>query len=67
MLLSSTLTNTGALIGTAEAWNLRAANVRRMGLAAMAGDIVPRWFGPAACKEQTALMDRWKVRMRRGL
>lgn len=66
MLLSATLTNTGAVIGTPEAWNLRATNVRRMGLAAMAGDIVPRWFGPAACKEQTALLEGWKVIMGRG-
>ena len=66
MLLSVTLTNTGAIIGTPEAWNLRAANVRRMGLAAMAGDIVPRWFAPATCNEQPALPDGWKVIMGRG-
>lgn len=65
-LISATLTNTGAIIGTVEAWNLRASNVRGKGLAAMAGEIVPRWFGPAACKEQTALLDGWKVIMGRG-
>ncbi|MCG7200625.1 alpha/beta fold hydrolase [Marinobacter pelagius] len=65
-LISATLTNTGAIIGTVEAWNLRAANVRAKGLAAMAGEIVPRWFGPAACKEQPALLDGWKVIMGRG-
>lgn len=66
MLISATLTNTGAIIGTPEAWNLRASNVRDKGLAAMAVDIVPRWFGPAACKEQPALLDGWKVIMGRG-
>ncbi|GAA0847435.1 3-oxoadipate enol-lactonase [Marinobacter szutsaonensis] len=65
-LISATLTNTGAIIGTSEAWNLRASNVRAKGLAAMAGEIVPRWFGPAACKEQPALLDGWKVIMGRG-
>ncbi|MBO6810328.1 MULTISPECIES: alpha/beta fold hydrolase [Marinobacter] len=65
-LISATLTNTGAIIGTAEAWNLRAANVRAKGLAAMAGEIVPRWFGRAACKEQPALLEGWKVIMGRG-
>lgn len=66
MLISATLTNTGAIIGTPEAWNLRASNVRAKGLAAMAGEIVPRWFGPSACKEQPALLDGWKVIMGRG-
>lgn len=65
-LISATLTNTGAIIGTAEAWNLRASNVRAKGLAAMAGEIVPRWFGPTACEEQPALLDGWKVIMGRG-
>lgn len=66
MLISATLTNTGAIIGTPEAWNLRASNVRAKGLAAMAGDIVPRWFGPTACDQQPALLDGWKVIMGRG-
>lgn len=65
-LLSATLTNTGPVIGTAEAWNLRATDVRQKGLVAMAEDIVPRWFGEAACKEQPALLDGWKVIMGRG-
>lgn len=65
-LLSATLTNTGAVIGTPEAWNLRSTNVRTKGLAAMADEIVPRWFGPAACKAQPALLDGWKVIMGRG-
>jgi len=65
-LETATLTNTGAIIGTEEAWSLRAANVREKGLVAMAGEIVPRWFGPNACQEQPALLDGWKVIMGRG-
>lgn len=43
-LLSATLTNTGAVIGTEELWTTRAGRVRQEGLAAMAEEIVPRWF-----------------------
>ncbi|MEX2474713.1 alpha/beta fold hydrolase [Marinobacter sp.] len=65
-LLSATLTNTGAVIGTPEAWNTRSANVLELGLSAMAVDIVPRWFGPAACEQQPALVEGWRVIMGRG-
>jgi len=65
-LLSATLTNTGAVIGTAEAWNTRSANVLERGLSAMAVDIVPRWFGSAAREKQPALLEGWCVIMGRG-
>ncbi|GAA3550719.1 alpha/beta fold hydrolase [Zobellella aerophila] len=65
-LLSAILTNTGAVIGTAEAWQTRASAVRERGLGAMAVDIVPRWFGPAACEAQPALLDGWNTIMGRG-
>lgn len=65
-LLSATLTNTGPIIGTADAWNQRAADVRAKGLAVMADGIVPRWFGATACEEQPALLAGWKVIMGRG-
>jgi 3-oxoadipate enol-lactonase len=65
-LLSATLTNTGAVIGTPDAWNTRSANVLELGLPAMAVDIVPRWFGPAACEQQPALVEGWRVIMGRG-
>lgn len=65
-LLSATLTNTGAVIGTAQAWQTRAAAVREQGLAAMAVDIVPRWFGPTACEAQPALLKGWNTVMGRG-
>ncbi|WP_288367760.1 alpha/beta fold hydrolase [uncultured Marinobacter sp.] len=65
-LLSATLTNTGAVIGTPDAWNTRSANVLKRGLSAMAVDIVPRWFGPAASEQQPALVEGWRVIMGRG-
>jgi 3-oxoadipate enol-lactonase len=65
-LLSATLTNTGAVIGTPEAWNSRSANVLELGLSAMSVDIVPRWFGPVACGQQPALVEGWRVIMGRG-
>lgn len=65
-LRSATLTNTGAVIGTADAWNQRSDNVSALGLAAMAKDIVARWFGANACKTQPALLEGWQVIMGRG-
>jgi 3-oxoadipate enol-lactonase len=65
-LISTTLTNTGAVIGTPEAWTNRSASVMKFGLDTMAVDIVPRWFGPAACDQQPALVEGWRVIMGRG-
>ncbi|WP_341581205.1 alpha/beta fold hydrolase [Marinobacter metalliresistant] len=65
-LLSATLTNTGAMIGTPDAWNTRSANVLELGLPAVAVDIVPRWFSPTACNQQPALIEGWRVIMGRG-
>jgi len=62
-LISATLTNTGAVIGTPDAWNTRSANILELGLRRMAVDIVPRWFGPAACDKQPALVEGWGVIM----
>ncbi|GHB14960.1 bifunctional 3-oxoadipate enol-lactonase/4-carboxymuconolactone decarboxylase PcaDC [Modicisalibacter luteus] len=64
-LLSATLTNTGAVIGNPDLWNTRAGRVRQEGLAAMAGEIVPRWFAPALIEAQPALAEGWKVQMAR--
>tara|TARA_R110001583_G_scaffold45917_2_gene144300 strand:- start:2629 stop:3417 length:789 start_codon:yes stop_codon:yes gene_type:complete len=66
LLISATLTNTGAVIGTPEAWATRAADVRTKGLAAMAGEIVPRWFGPQTCTAQPNLLAGWEIIMGRG-
>ncbi|MBB3139647.1 alpha/beta fold hydrolase [Halomonas organivorans] len=64
-LLSATLTNTGAVIGNAELWNTRAGRVREEGLAAMAGEIVPRWFAADLIKRVPALESGWCVQMAR--
>jgi len=65
-LLTATLTNTGAVIGSAELWNTRAGRVRVEGLAAMATEIVPRWFAPARIEAEPALREGWCVQMGRG-
>ncbi|GHE22224.1 alpha/beta fold hydrolase [Halomonas urumqiensis] len=65
-LLSLTLTNTGAVIGTAELWNTRAERVRNEGLAAMSAEIVPRWFAPACFEAEPALKSGWMTQMGRG-
>lgn len=65
-LLSVTLTNTGAVIGNPELWNTRAGRVRQEGLAAMAEEIVPRWFAPQAFEASPALKAGWCTQMGRG-
>lgn len=64
-LLSATLTNTGPVIGTPEAWRQRADMVMEKGLQTMAPDLVPRWFGPQACVAQPALVPGWCVQLGR--
>ena len=64
-LLSATLTNTGAVIGNAELWATRAGRVREEGLAAMAGEIVPRWFAPDLVARVPSLDQGWRVQMGR--
>ncbi|KJZ17520.1 MULTISPECIES: alpha/beta fold hydrolase [unclassified Halomonas] len=65
-LLSAALTNTGAVIGTSELWTTRAERVRREGLAAMSGEIVPRWFAAACFDAEPALKAGWCTQMGRG-
>ena len=65
-LLSATLTNTGAVIGTPDLWNTRAGRVRQEGLAAMSQEIVPRWFAAATFEASPALKAGWCIQMGRG-
>lgn len=65
-LLSATLTNTGAVIGNAELWSTRAGRIRQEGLAAMAREIVPRWFAPARIEAEPDLEAGWCTQMGRG-
>lgn len=65
-LLSLTLTNTGAVIGTADLWGTRAGRVRSEGLASVAEDVVPRWFAPATLEAEPSLKAGWCLQMSRG-
>ncbi|WP_367110636.1 alpha/beta fold hydrolase [uncultured Psychrobacter sp.] len=60
------LTNTGAVIGTKEAWAERAANVRQLGLAQMAENIVARWFAPNFAKQHPEIVQGWQVQLSRN-
>lgn len=65
-LLSATLTNTGAVIGSAEMWQTRAGRVRSEGLTTMSAEIVPRWFAPSRVEADPALSAGWRIAMGRG-
>ena len=60
------LTNTGAVIGTKEAWAERADNVRRLGLAEMAEAIVLRWFSPSYVEQNPDVLQGWQVQLSRS-
>lgn len=59
-LRSLLVTNTSHQIGTTEAWNLRADNVRATGLQTMAGDIVVRWFANQYLKNNGTDVQEWQ-------
>jgi pimeloyl-ACP methyl ester carboxylesterase len=65
-LLGTLLTNTGAKLGTPEAWNNRAEQIREKGLATMAPEIVPRWFANASVTSEPSLINGWVISMGRG-
>lgn len=65
-LLSATLTNTGAVIGTSELWATRAERVRTEGLVAMSSEIVPRWFAATCFEANPALKAGWMTQMGLG-
>ncbi len=46
-LLRLAACNTAARVGTAQGWADRIAQVQQQGMAALAAQIVPRWFSPA--------------------
>lgn len=60
------LTNTGAVIGQPSLWQQRAARVRSEGLAAMAPELVERWFGPAFKHDQGAAVAGWQTQLARS-
>ena len=64
-LISVTLTNTGAITVTFEAWDTRSAHVLELGLITMAVAIVSRWFGPSVRDRQPAAAEGWRKIMGR--
>jgi 3-oxoadipate enol-lactonase len=50
------LCNTGARIGTLEAWNARIEAVRKNGMKSIASAVVERWFSPAFREKSPAIV-----------
>ncbi|ROO28979.1 alpha/beta fold hydrolase [Salinisphaera orenii] len=59
------LTNTGAAIGTPDAWQQRAARVRSEGLEQMAAELSQRWFADAYKDQQPAGVAGWTHQLAR--
>lgn len=57
------LSNTASKLVTASVWRERIAGIRARGMAAMADEILPRWFGPAMMARPEA--DLWRNLLRR--
>src|SRR5260370_23700124 len=56
------LCNTGAKIGTAQAWNARIEAVRKNGMKSVASAVVERWFTPAfRQKDPTTIANTLKM------
>lgn len=59
------LTNTGAIIGSPDAWQARAARIRDEGLARMAPELVDRWFADRFKAEQPSAVAGWQTQLAR--
>ncbi|MDA3919766.1 MAG: alpha/beta fold hydrolase [Salinisphaera sp.] len=64
-IASAVLTNTGAIIGSREAWSERASRVRAEGLPALAKELSSRWFAPAFVASQPATLSGWQTQLAR--
>lgn len=62
-LLSATLTNTGAKIGSKEAWLTRQQDVMALGLESMAATLVLRWFSENSIQANPALTSYWQEQL----
>jgi len=61
LLQGMVLTNTGAVIGSATAWNERCENILQHTLSGMAASIVPRWFSSTSVENsKEPLLQRWE-------
>lgn len=58
------LANTAARIGSAEAWHMRAGQVRREGMAGVAGGAAGRWFTPGFVSRQATVVARMIGKLR---
>ena len=63
-LIKLVLANTAARIGTPEAWNARAAQVRANGMDGVADGAAARWFTPAFVASAPQLVARMIARLR---
>lgn len=57
------LSNTAPKLGTAEVWRARIEGVRARGMAGMADEILPRWFGPDTLAAPEAAL--WRTMLAR--
>jgi len=57
---------TAARIGTPELWRQRAAQVQQGGLAAVAPQVIERWFSPAFFDSQPSAARGWRVLLERA-
>ncbi|RDL45616.1 alpha/beta hydrolase [Marinomonas piezotolerans] len=62
-LLSATLTNTGAKIGSKEAWLTRQKDVMDQGLEKMAATLVVRWFSEHSIQTNPSLAGFWQKQL----
>lgn len=62
---SAVITNTHSQIGEKSAWDLRAENVRTIGLSVMAKEIVPRWFAPEYFAQSPTSVADWQTALER--
>lgn len=62
-LLSATLTNTGAKIGSKDAWLTRQQDVMALGLKSMAATLVLRWFSEHSVQTKPALASYWQEQL----
>ncbi|SFK05425.1 3-oxoadipate enol-lactonase [Celeribacter neptunius] len=57
------LSNTAPKLGPADGWHARIAAIRETGMAAMAGGVLPRWFGPKMLANPNAAL--WRTLLAR--
>ena len=62
-LLSATLTNTGAKIGSTGLWFTRQKDVMMLGLENMAATLVSRWFSEDSIQAQPSLASFWQEQL----